>query len=99
MNGEVVLQDSPSSVIESMATVLWSGRASGCIIHRNLELLQQYGTERPLRRARRVVVGAFNHTNSTDVDDILTSPGFGTITAAADPRIVRLRLELTFQSV
>jgi hypothetical protein len=57
------------------------------------------GLNAPFDELVDVVVGAFNHTNSTDVDDILTSPGFGTITAAADPRIVRLRVELTFQSV
>jgi hypothetical protein len=38
----------------------------------------------------------FNHTNSTSVDNRLTSAGFGTITAAADPRIVQLGLKFTF---
>jgi hypothetical protein len=38
----------------------------------------------------------FNHTNVTTVDNRLTSPGFGTITAAADPRIVQPRLKFTF---
>jgi hypothetical protein len=38
----------------------------------------------------------FNHTNFTSVDNSLTSPGFGTITAAADPRIVQLGMKLTF---
>jgi hypothetical protein len=38
----------------------------------------------------------FNHTNFTSVDNRLTSPGFGTITAAADPRIVQLGLKFTF---
>ena len=38
----------------------------------------------------------FNHTNFTAVDNSLTSPGFGTITAAADPRIVQLGLKLAF---
>ena len=38
----------------------------------------------------------FNHTNFTSVDNRLTSPGFGTITAAADPRIVQLGLKLAF---
>jgi hypothetical protein len=38
----------------------------------------------------------FNHTNFRDVDKSLTSPGFGTITAAADPRIVQLGLKFTF---
>ena len=53
------------------------------------------GLNAPFDELVDVVVGAFNHTNSTDLDDIPTSPGFGTITAAADPRIVRLRVELT----
>jgi hypothetical protein len=38
----------------------------------------------------------FNHTNFTNVDNNLTSPGFGTITAAADPRIVQLGLKFSF---
>ena len=38
----------------------------------------------------------FNHTNFRDVDNSLTSPGFGTITAAADPRIIQLGLKFTF---
>jgi hypothetical protein len=38
----------------------------------------------------------FNHTNFRDVDKSLTSPGFGTITAAADPRIVQLGLKFTY---
>ena len=38
----------------------------------------------------------FNHTNFRNVDNSLTSPGFGTVTAAADPRIVQLGLKFTF---
>jgi hypothetical protein len=38
----------------------------------------------------------FNHTNFSEVDNSLTSPGFGTITAAADPRIVQLGLKVLF---
>jgi Carboxypeptidase regulatory-like domain len=38
----------------------------------------------------------FNHTNFRDVDNGLTSPGFGTITSAADPRIIQLGLKLSF---
>jgi hypothetical protein len=38
----------------------------------------------------------FNHTNFTSVDNRLTSAGFGTITAAADPRIVQLGPKFTF---
>lgn len=37
----------------------------------------------------------FNHTNFTDVDNSLTSPGFGTITSAADPRIIQLGLKIS----
>jgi hypothetical protein len=39
----------------------------------------------------------FNHTNFTSVDNRLTSAGFGTITAAADPRIVQLGPKFTFK--
>jgi hypothetical protein len=38
----------------------------------------------------------FNHTNFSDVDNSLTSPGFGTITSAADPRIIQLGLKFSF---
>jgi hypothetical protein len=38
----------------------------------------------------------FNHTNFSGVNNSLTSPGFGTITSAADPRIVQLGLKFTF---
>ena len=38
----------------------------------------------------------FNHTNFRDVDNTLTSPGFGTITSASDPRIIQLGLKLSF---
>jgi hypothetical protein len=38
----------------------------------------------------------FNHTNFSQVNNSLTSPGFGTITAAADPRIVQLGLKFLF---
>ena len=38
----------------------------------------------------------FNHTNFSDVDNSLTSPGFGTITSAAEPRIIQLGLKLIF---
>ena len=38
----------------------------------------------------------FNHTNFSDVDNSLTSPGFGTIASAADPRIIQLALKLSF---
>jgi Carboxypeptidase regulatory-like domain/TonB dependent receptor-like, beta-barrel len=37
-----------------------------------------------------------NHTNLTGVDNSLTSPGFGTITSAADPRIIQFGLKLNF---
>jgi hypothetical protein len=37
-----------------------------------------------------------NHTNFSDVDNDLTSPGFGTITSAADPRIIQLGIKFTF---
>ncbi len=37
-----------------------------------------------------------NHTNFLNVDNSLTSPGFGTITSAADPRIVQLGMKLSF---
>jgi hypothetical protein len=38
----------------------------------------------------------FNHTNFTDVNNSLTSPGFGTITSAADPRIIQLGIKFSF---
>ena len=38
----------------------------------------------------------FNHTNFSDVNNRFTSPGFGTITAALDPRIVQLGLKFNF---
>lgn len=38
----------------------------------------------------------FNHTNFSDVDNSLTSPGFGTITSAAPPRIIQLGLKVSF---
>jgi hypothetical protein len=38
----------------------------------------------------------FNHTNFTDVNNSLTSPGFGTITSARDPRIIQLGLKFSF---
>lgn len=38
----------------------------------------------------------FNRTNFTQVDNSLTSPGFGAITAAADPRIVQLGVKFSF---
>ncbi len=38
----------------------------------------------------------FNHTNFSGVDNSLTSPGFGTITSAADPRIIQLGLKFFF---
>ena len=37
-----------------------------------------------------------NHTNFSDVDNDLTSPGFGTITSAADPRIIQLGIKFSF---
>jgi hypothetical protein len=45
---------------------------------------------------RAELFNLFNHTNFTSVDNWLTSPAFGTITAAADPRIVQLGLKFTF---
>jgi hypothetical protein len=45
---------------------------------------------------RAELFNLFNHTNFSDVDNSLTSPGFGTITAAADPRIVQLGLKVSF---
>ena len=38
----------------------------------------------------------FNHTNFRDVDNRLTSPGFGTVTSAADARIIQLGVKLSF---
>jgi hypothetical protein len=38
----------------------------------------------------------FNHTNFSQVNNSLTSPGVGTITAAGDPRIVQLGLKFLF---
>jgi hypothetical protein len=38
----------------------------------------------------------FNHTNFSDVNNNLTSPGFGTVTSAADPRIIQFGLKLYF---
>ena len=38
----------------------------------------------------------FNHTNFKDVDNRLTSPGFGSIISAADPRIIQLGLKVSF---
>jgi len=38
----------------------------------------------------------FNHTNFSGVDNSLTSPGFGTITSAADPRVIQLGLKVSF---
>ncbi len=38
----------------------------------------------------------FNHPNFVNVENNLTSPGFGTITSAADPRIVQLGMKLSF---
>jgi len=59
--------------------------------------------------AKRVIVGngmsavfraeffnLFNHTNFVDVDNSLTSPGFGSITSAADPRIIQLGVKFSF---
>ena len=45
---------------------------------------------------RAELFNLFNHTNFSEVDNSLTSPGFGTITAAADPRIVQLGLKFLF---
>jgi hypothetical protein len=45
---------------------------------------------------RAELFNVFNHTNFSEVDNSLTSPGFGTITAAADPRIVQLGLKFLF---
>jgi hypothetical protein len=38
----------------------------------------------------------FNHANFQDVNNSLTSPGFGTVTSALDPRIVQIGLKLNF---
>jgi Carboxypeptidase regulatory-like domain len=38
----------------------------------------------------------FNRTNFVDVDNSLTSPGFGSITSAADPRIIQLGVKFSF---
>jgi hypothetical protein len=38
----------------------------------------------------------FNHTNFKDVDNDLTSPGFGSVTSAADARIIQLGVRLSF---
>jgi len=38
----------------------------------------------------------FNHTNFSDVDNSLTSPGFGTIRSGAAPRIIQLGLKVSF---
>jgi hypothetical protein len=38
----------------------------------------------------------FNHTNFRDVDNSLTSPGFGTVTSAADARIIQLGVKFSF---
>jgi len=38
----------------------------------------------------------FNHTNFRDVDNRLTSPGFGTVTSAGDARIIQLGVKLSF---
>jgi hypothetical protein len=38
----------------------------------------------------------FNHTNFSEVDNRLTSPGFGAVTSAADPRIIQLGVKLSF---
>jgi hypothetical protein len=45
---------------------------------------------------RAELFNVFNHTNFSQVNNSLTSPGFGTITAAADPRIVQLGLKFAF---
>jgi hypothetical protein len=45
---------------------------------------------------RAEAFNVFNHTNFSQVNNSLTSPGFGTITAAADPRIVQLGLKFVF---
>jgi hypothetical protein len=38
----------------------------------------------------------FNHTNFRDVDNVLTSPGFGTVTSAWDARTIQLGLKVMF---
>jgi hypothetical protein len=38
----------------------------------------------------------FNHTNFGDVDNGLTSPGFGAVTSTLDPRIIQLGLKFNF---
>jgi hypothetical protein len=45
---------------------------------------------------RAELFNVFNHTNFSQVNNSLTSPGFGTITAAADPRIVQLGVKFVF---
>ncbi|HET9316314.1 MAG TPA: hypothetical protein VFQ51_12045 [Vicinamibacteria bacterium] len=45
---------------------------------------------------RAEVFNLFNHTNFRDVNNSLTSPGFGTVTSADDPRIVQLGVKLSF---
>jgi hypothetical protein len=37
-----------------------------------------------------------NHTNFRDVDNVLTSPGFGTVTSAGDARVIQLGLKVMF---
>ena len=45
---------------------------------------------------RAEVFNLFNRANFVDVNNSLTSPGFGSITSAADPRIVQLGVKFTF---
>ena len=45
---------------------------------------------------RAELFNLFNHTNFVDVDNSLTSPGFGSITSAADPRIIQLGVKFSF---
>jgi hypothetical protein len=45
---------------------------------------------------RAEVFNLLNHTNFREVDNSLTSPGFGTVTSAGDPRIIQLGVKLSF---
>jgi hypothetical protein len=45
---------------------------------------------------RAELFNLFNHTNFVDVDNSLTSPGFGSITSAADPRLIQLGVKFSF---
>lgn len=53
-------------------------------------------TENTVLQFRAEFFNAFNHANLSDPSTTVSTPGFGTITAAGDPRIGQLALKLRF---